>query len=103
MKTGLLVSVVVLVTGFASGSAPVSMVRGVQPRQSFDPRVFGAVVIVGGLGAWLIARYGTGFAHTVAGAVGLGRYPNTVAGVLFALVFTALFALSQALMRRTGR
>jgi hypothetical protein len=99
--------VVVLVAGFVGRSAPLSRVRGVQPRQSFVPSVFGFVVIVGGLGVWLISRYGTGFANAVAGAVGLRNYPNTVAGVFFGAAFTLLFALAQLLLgasqRRTTR
>jgi hypothetical protein len=43
----------------------------------------------------------------VAGAIGLGNYPNTVAGTLFGAAFTALFALSQLLsetfQQRNGR
>jgi hypothetical protein len=103
----LVVLAVVLVTSFAGQSAPLSWARGVQPRQSFVPSVFGVVVIVGGLGAWLISRYGTGFANDVAGAVGLRHYPNTVAGVLYGAAFTVLFALTQLLItasqRRTNR
>lgn len=95
--------VVVLVISFATGSAPLSRVRGVQRRQSFVPWVFGVVVIVAGLGAWLISRYGNGFTHDVAGAVGLRDYPNTVTGVLYGVAFTALFALTQVLIAASQR
>jgi hypothetical protein len=94
---------VTLVVVFAGRSAPLSRVRGVQPRQVFVPRVFGAVVIVGGLGAWLISQYGAAVTHTVSAAVGLAHYPNTVAGVLYGAGFTALFALSQLLTRTSQR
>jgi precorrin isomerase len=95
--------VVVFATSFASGSAPLSKVRGVQPRQSFVPSAFGVVVVVGGLAVWLISHYGTGWTNAVAGSVGLRDYPNTVAGVLFGAAFTALFALSQLLIRASQR
>ena len=99
----LVLFVVVLVIGFVGRSAPLSRVRGVQPRQSFVPWVFGVVVLVGGLGAWLISHYGTGFAHDVAGAVGLRAYPNTVTGVLYGAAFTVLFALAQLLITMSQR
>jgi hypothetical protein len=89
--------VVTLVVAIATRSAPLSRMRGVQRRQSFTPWVFGVVMIVGGLGAWLISRYGTGLASGVAGAVGLRDYPDTVAGALYGAAFTALFGLSQLL------
>jgi hypothetical protein len=95
--------VVVLVTTFAGRSAPLSRLRGVQRRQSFVPSVFVFVAIVLGLGAWLISRYGTGFAGDVAGAVGLREYPNTVTGVLYGAAFTALFALTQLLIEASQR
>jgi hypothetical protein len=88
---------VTFVITFADRSAPLSRVRGVAPRQSFVPQVFGAVAILAGLGFWLISHYGTGFADDVASAVGLPNYPNTVAGVLYGAAFTLLFALSQLL------
>lgn len=98
---------VVLVISLVSRSAPLSLVRGVQPRQSFVPWVFGAVAAVAVLGAWLIAHYGTGFANAIAGGVGLRGYPNTVVGVLYGAAFTALFAATQLLVtgsqRRTSR
>ena len=89
---------VAFVIAFAGRSAPLSRVRGVQRRQSFVPPVFGVMVIVAGLGGWLIFHYGTGFANDVAGAVGLRDYPNTVIGVLLGAAFTALFALEQLLI-----
>jgi hypothetical protein len=103
----MVVLVVVLVTSIADRSALLSRVRGVQPRQQFIPWVFGVVLIVAGLGAWLIARYGNGFVSQVADAVGLRDYPHTVAGILWGAAFTALFALTQLLIttaqRRTNR
>jgi hypothetical protein len=87
-------------------SAPLSRVRGVQRRQSFDPRAFAAVAVVGGAIAALVSHYGTGFAGAVADGVGLRQYPNTVTGVVYGAVFTALFALSRLLtasQRRTNR
>jgi hypothetical protein len=95
--------VVVLLTGFVTGSAPLSRVRGVQRRQSFVPWVFGVVAIIAGLGAWLISRYGTGFVNGVADATGLRDYPNTVAGVVYGAAFTALFAVSQLLIAASQR
>jgi hypothetical protein len=98
---------VVLVVGIVSRSAPLSRLRGVQPRQTFVPAAFVVVLFVGGIGIALISQYGNGFAHSLANAIGLDRYPNTVAGVIYAAAFTALFALSQLLIRnsqrRTGR
>jgi hypothetical protein len=103
----LVVLVVVLVTSIADRSALFSKVRGVQPRQQFIPWVFGVVLIVAGLGAWLVSRYGNGFVGHVADAVGLRDYPHTVAGILWGAAFTALFALTQLLItasqRRTNR
>lgn len=74
-----------------------------QRRQPFVPPVFGVVVIVASLGAWLISRYGPGFADGVARTVDLRNYPNTAAGVLFGAAFTALFALSQLLIAAAQR
>jgi hypothetical protein len=99
----LVVLAVVLVISFVGRSAPLSWVRGVQRRQSFVPWVFAVVVIVGGLGAWLISGYGNGFANDVAGAVGLRNYPNTVAGLLYGAAFTVLFALYQLLITASQR
>lgn len=78
-------------------------VRGVQRRQSFVPWVFGVVAFIAGLGAWLISRYGTSVTGDIAGAVGLRDYPNTVAGVLYGVAFTALFALAQLLVAVSQR
>ena len=99
----LIVLVIVLVIGFATGSAPLSALRRVQPRQAFVPRVFGAFVIIGGAGIWLVASYGTALGHDLANAVGLPHYPYTVLGVVYGIVFTALFALGQFLTGRAAR
>jgi hypothetical protein len=103
----LVVLVVVLVTSIIERSALFSKVRGVQPRQQFIPWVFGVVLVVAGLGAWLISRYGNGFVSDIAGAVGLRDYPHTVAGILWGAAFTVLFALTRLLIttsqRRTNR
>ncbi|MFI6070122.1 hypothetical protein ACIA5C_00885 [Actinoplanes sp. NPDC051343] len=40
---------------------------------------------------WLVARYGADL------TTHLGAYPNTVAGLIYGVVFTGLFALSQRL------
>ncbi|MCO5971747.1 hypothetical protein [Actinoallomurus soli] len=89
--------VVVLVTSFAGRTSLLGRMRGVERRQSFDPRVFGAVLIVAALGTWLVSRYGTDLTGHVAGMVGLRDYPNTVDGVLYGVAFTALFGLSRLL------
>jgi hypothetical protein len=101
---------IALAVVFATSSADQSVlgrVRGVQRRQSFVPWVFGLVAFIGGLGAWLISRYGTSVTNDLADAAGLHSYPNTVTGVLYGVAFTALFALSQLLVtvsqRQTGR
>jgi hypothetical protein len=87
----LIAFVAVLVATFATGSAPVSTLRGVQRRQSFIPRAFAVIAVLGGVLGWLVARYGGDLtAH-------LGSYPNTVAGLIYGAVFTGLFALSQRL------
>jgi hypothetical protein len=103
----MVVLVLVLVTSVADRSALFSRVRGVQPRQQFIPWVFGVVLVVAGLGAWLISRYGSGFVSDVAGAVGLRDYPYTVTGILWGAAFTLLFALTRLLIttaqRRTSR
>jgi hypothetical protein len=91
--------VVVLVIGLVTKSAPLSTVRGVQRQQSYVPWAFAVMVIAGGFGAWLIYNYGPGFSAGLADAIGLHHYPDTVAGVIYAAVFTALFALSQLLVR----
>lgn len=103
----LVIFAVVVVTTFAGRSAPLSRLRGVQRRQTFAPPVFLFISVVAGAGAWLISRYGTGFAGDIANAVGIRGYPNTVFGVLCGAAFTALFALSQLLttayQERTSR
>lgn len=102
----ILVSVVLvaaLLIGAATGSAPLSLARGVQPQQSFAPKVFVFVAIVGGVGGWLISRYGTDLAHGPADGIGLGDYPNTVAGVIYGAAFTASFALTRLLTARSQR
>ncbi|WP_216892443.1 hypothetical protein [Nocardia alni] len=81
-------------------SAPLSLVRGVAPRQSSQPRVYIAVLFAAAVLGWLIVRYGTGLAHSLATALGVPGYPNTVAGLLYAAAATGLFALSQQLMAR---
>jgi hypothetical protein len=87
----LIAFVAVLVATFATGSAPLSTWRGVQRRQSFMPRAFAVIAVLGGILGWLVARYGGDLtAH-------LGAYPNTVAGPIYGVVFTGLFALSQRL------
>ncbi|SFQ61236.1 hypothetical protein [Amycolatopsis rubida] len=96
---------IALAVGARLRSAPLSHARGVQQRQEFVPWVFVVVAVVGGAAAWLLSRYGTDAAADLAGALGLRDYPYTVAGVLFGLAFTLLFALSQALLavaRRRG-
>ncbi|CCH18330.1 hypothetical protein [Micromonospora lupini] len=103
----LVVLVIVAVITFAGRSAPLSRLRAVQRRQTFVPQAFGVVAVVGGLGGWLLSRYGNTIADNVAGAIGLSNYPNTVAGILLGAAFTALFALSQLLsetfQHRSGR
>jgi hypothetical protein len=99
----LVAMVVVFAITFTGRSAPLSRLRGVQRRQSFIPSVFGAVAVVAGLVAWLISHYGTGIADDTAGAVGLRDYPNTVTGVLYGAVFTALFGLSRLLSTAAQR
>jgi hypothetical protein len=44
----LIAFVAVLVATFATGSAPLGRWRGVQPRQSFGPRAFAAIAVLGG-------------------------------------------------------
>jgi hypothetical protein len=97
-----LFAAVILIT-FVSRSAPLNWMRGVQPRQSFNPRVFFIIVVLAGLGKWLASHYGTDIAHTVASAVGLSQYPNTVAGVFYGAAFTALFALGRLLLTVSQR
>ncbi|MFD2422137.1 hypothetical protein [Amycolatopsis pigmentata] len=98
-----LLIVVVVTTFFTRTSTPLSKIRGVEARQSFVPWVFGVVAVVGGAGGVLLARYGTGLADDIAGAVGLRDYPNTVTGVLFGAAGTALFALGRLLLAISQR
>jgi quinol-cytochrome oxidoreductase complex cytochrome b subunit len=95
--------VVVLVVTFAGRSAPLSRLRGVQRRQRFHPRIFGITLVVGAVGAWLISQYGTAVVNGIAGGLGLRGYPNTVLGVVYAAVFTALFAVVQLMVVRSER
>jgi hypothetical protein len=97
----------VLVTVFAGRSSLLGRMRGVERRQSFDPQVFGVVLVVAVVGTWLASRYGTDLAGDIAGTVGLRDYPDTVDGALYGAGFTLLFGLSQLLTtasrRRTNR
>ncbi|HET6503408.1 MAG TPA: hypothetical protein VFG87_21875 [Amycolatopsis sp.] len=95
--------VAVLVMMFVGRSAPLSRVRGVQARQSFQPRALLAVAVVAGVGVWVASRFGAGIVRGIAGAVGLSQYPNTVAGVVFGAAFTALFALGRGLVGAAQR
>lgn len=99
----LVLFVVVLRVTFANRTAPLSWVRGVQPRQSYNPRVVLAVTVAGCLGAWLIDRFGGAFAHSVGTAIGLRGYPDTATGILAAAVFTAVFALGHLLTSMSQR
>ena len=92
--------VAALVIGFVGRSAPLSRLRGVQGRQQFSPRAFGAIVIICGAGLWLLVRYGSHLAQTIANAIGLPHYPYTVLGIIYGIVFTAVFALGQYLTAR---
>lgn len=94
----LILLVLVLAVTFASRSAPLSRIRGVQRRQTFEPRIFGAILLVVAAGAWLVPRYGTALVRDLAGALGLTDYPNTVAGVVFGAALTALFGIEQFLV-----
>jgi hypothetical protein len=99
----LVLMVVVLVTTFLTRSAPLSRLRGVQGRQTFVPSAFLVIAVLGGVGTWLISRYGPAFTHDLAGAVGLPGYPNTVAGVVYGAAFTALFALGRLMVETAQR
>lgn len=99
----LVLFIAVLAVTFVTRSAPLSWARGVQPRQSFNPAVFVIVAVLAGLIVVLSDSYGTGFAHRIANAAGLHDYPNTVAGVLYGAVFTALFALGRMLTETAQR
>ena len=87
----LIALVAVLVITFATGTAPLAALRGVQPRQTFAPRAFAVVAVLGGVTAWLVAQYGASLENH------LGAYPNTLLGLIYGAAFTALFALSQRL------
>jgi hypothetical protein len=95
--------VVVFVASRYERSSLLGKMRGVQQRQPFVPWVFGVVLAIGVLGAWLISQYGTAFAESLAGSVGLRDYPNTVVGVVYGAAFTALFGLGQALVAASQR
>jgi hypothetical protein len=84
--------VVVLVASFVSKTPLLSRVRGVQPRQSFNLWISVGAVIVGYVAIKLLGKT---VASGAADTVGLHNYPGTVAGVLYAALFTALLALSQ--------
>jgi hypothetical protein len=98
----LLAAVVVRLVG---GAAPLSLARGVAATQSFAPRGKFALLFAVAVIGWLAARYGAGFGHAIASAIGVPGYPNTVTGLLYGVVATGLFALSQRLVdgRRPGR
>ncbi len=89
--------VVVLATTFArkDTSSLLGRWRGVQPRQQFVPWVFGVMLVVFGAVMWWLTH--DDVAPSIASAVDLSAYPNTVAGVLYGLVFTALLGLSRLL------
>jgi hypothetical protein len=99
----MVVLVAVVVTRFVTGKAPLDMARGVERRRPFNPRVYSAVVIVGVALVVLIATYGTGLVERITDAIGPGHYPNTIVGVLFAIVLTGLYALYQVLMNHADR
>ena len=88
---------------FSSRTAPLDRVRGVAPRRPFVPQLYGPMLLINGVGLWLFSRYGAGFAQHIADAAGLNHYPNTVAGVIFGVAFTALFAGYQLLLAATQR
>ncbi len=73
-----------MVVTLATGSAPLSSLRGVQPRRSFPPRAYAVIAVLGGAAGWLIARHGAAFT-------------DHLGGFLYGAVFTGLFALSQRL------
>jgi hypothetical protein len=106
-----LIAVVVLValvgtlavTFLVGGPAPLARLRGVGPRQAFRPRVFLVVALLGGLIVWAASTYGVGVTQALAAALGLQAYPNTVAGIVLGLLWTALFALGQALSAAAER
>jgi hypothetical protein len=80
-----------LTVSFATGSSLLGTLRGVQPRPTATARVSLVFVLAGLVLAWVVANY-------VSSATGqLGPYPNTVAGLIYAAVFTGLFALGRRL------
>jgi hypothetical protein len=89
--------VVVVAVTLLGRSSILGRLRGVERRQAFEPRLFLAAVVVAGGGVWLVTHYGTGLAGGLARSVGLGAYPNTVLGILYGAVFTALVAGFQAI------
>ncbi|WP_216896314.1 hypothetical protein [Nocardia alni] len=92
-----------LVVRIAGRAAPLSLLRGVAPRQSMAPRDLIAMLFAVAVIGWLIARYGESLSHSIASALGVPGYPNTVAGVLYAAVATGLFALSQRVLTVEGQ
>ncbi|AGL16916.1 hypothetical protein [Actinoplanes sp. N902-109] len=95
----LITLVAVLVVRFTGGTAPLSRMRGVQARQTAEPRVLIATLVVAVIAGGLLVRYGPGWGDDLADALGLGDYPSTVTGVLYAAALTALAAGSQAVLR----
>lgn len=99
----LVVLLATLVVRLVGRAAPLSLARGVAPRQAAAPRamvmLLFAVVVIG----WLIARYGESLGHAIASALGVPGYPNTVAGVVYGAAITGLLALSQRLTTVGGR
>ncbi|MFI6077166.1 hypothetical protein ACIA5C_37095 [Actinoplanes sp. NPDC051343] len=69
----------------ARGAAP-AVLRAPRLRRDRGARRCGR------LAGWLVAQYAASLTSH------LGAYPNTVAGLLYGAVFTALFALSQRLI-----
>lgn len=99
----LVLFVATLALTFVTGKPLLSVLRGVQPRQRFEPRVFLAVLLVACVAGWLFIHYGEPVTASIAGGVGLADYPDTVTGVLFGIVFTGVFALGQALQGAAAR
>ncbi|TQS40662.1 hypothetical protein [Cryptosporangium phraense] len=85
---------VVMIARYASGTALLSQLRGVQPR-SYDARAVMVVVIAGAVGGWLAARFGSGAAERLADDLGLHRFPYTVDGVLAGAFIVGVLALAQ--------
>ncbi|WP_328333920.1 hypothetical protein OHA70_17820 [Kribbella sp. NBC_00382] len=108
--TGAKLTAVLVLVGlavvFATSRADVSLLgrlRGVEPQRSISPWAFGLVAFTGGVGAWLISRYGGDVTLDLANAIGLGRYPNTAAGIVYGIAFTALFGLGHLLTAASRR